>query len=337
MTLSSGKLVDSRCCVKHVNVKSIEQTLSLLNEHKGEAKVIAGGTDLLRLMKNRVVLPRVLVNVKTIPGMAYIKEDADGLLIGPLTTIKDIETSPVINSKYKLLAEAAHSVASPHIRNMATIVGNLCQEFQCWYYRRSPVTGRSFLCRKKGGKVCYAVAGENAYHAIIGGEKCFAVCSSDMATALMTLGATLNVTGFDGDKMVPLDTFYSSLGNILGPDEIIREIRIPTVAPDTTQCYLKFSFRKAIDFAISSVAVVITTGARRVVNTRISLGGVAPVPYRALRAEDTLKGEVITEGLAETAAEAAVSDAKPLSRNAYKIPITKELIKRAILYGRTNV
>jgi len=262
--------------------------------------------------------------------MAYIKEDAEGLKIGPLTTIRDIEASPIIRDKYAILAEAAHSVAAPHIRKMATISGNLCQDVQCWYYRRSPITGRSFFCRRKGGELCYAVAGENAYHAIMGGNKCFAVCPSDMAPALLALGATLKIASPDGEKVVFLDEFYTALENILEPDEIITEIQVPAVSPGTKQRYLKFRLRKAIDFAISSVATVITTEAGRAASARIVLGGVAPMPYRALRAEDVLRGEVITENLAEIAAEAAVSEAVPLSMNAYKVPITKALVKRAI-------
>ncbi len=316
---------------EHFNARTVDEAISLLNEYKDEASIIAGGTDLLCLMKNKVMAPKVLVNIKTIPDLSYIKEEAEGLRIGALTSITGIETSPIIRDKYPMLAEAAHSVASPHIRNMGTIVGNLCQDVRCWYYRRSPITGRSFFCLRKGGEFCYAVGGENAYHAIIGGQKCFAVCPSDMAPALSALGATLKIVSPDGERAVPLDEFYTSLGNTLEPDELISEILVPTPRYGTKQRFLKFRLRKTIDFAISSVAVAITTKAGRISNTRIVLGGVAPTPYRALRAEDTLKGEVITDSVAEASAKAAVSEARPLSMNSYKVPVTEALVKRAIV------
>ena len=315
---------------KHFNARTIYEAISLLNEYKEEAKIIAGGTDLIRLMKSRVTRPRVLVNIKTIPDLAYITEDAEGLNIGALTTIKDIEASPIIRDKYAILAEAAHAVAAPHIRNMATIVGNLCQDVQCWYYRRSPITGRSFFCRRKGGEFCYAVAGNNRYHAIIGGGECLAVCPSDMAPALVALDARIKIASPDGERTVPLEEFYTVLGNILKPNEIITDIWVPSLRPTTRQQYLKFRERKTIDFAISSVATVITTENRVVTNVGIVLGGVAPIPYRAIGAEEALKGKVITESLAETAAKAAVSEAKPLKNNAYKVAITETLVKRAI-------
>lgn len=317
--------------LEHFNARSIDEAISLLNKYKEEARIIAGGTDLIRLMKNKVTLPKVLVNIKTIPDIAYIKKEAEGLKIGALTTIKAIETSPIIRDKYPVLAEAAHSVASPHIRNMATVVGNLCQDVQCWYYRRSPLTGRSFFCHRKGGNLCYAVAGENAYHAIISKDCCFAVCLSDMASALVTLDARIKMASPEGEREVPLGEFYTDLGNILKPNEMITEIWVPTLKPDTNQRYLKFRLRKTIDFAISSVAAAITTEAGRVNNARIVLGGVASAPYRALKAEDILIGERITERLAERASEAAVSEAVPLTKNAYKVPITRALVKRAIL------
>ena len=317
--------------LEHFIAKTIDDAVFLLSQYMEEAKIIAGGVDLVSLMKNKVKIPKVLVNIKTIPDLAYITEDAEGLKIGTQTTIKDIETSVIISDKYSLLVEAAHSVASPLVRNMATIGGNLCQDVRCWYYRRSPVTGLTFFCHRKGGEQCFAVNGENQYHAIISGNECHAVCPSDMAPALLALGARLKIAGSTGDKMVPLEEFYTPLGNILKPNEIITEIQIPTPGTGTKQRYLKFRLRKAIDFAISSAASVITIEDGVVSQARITLGGVAPTPYRALSAEETLKGKVITESLAATAAKTALSEAIPLSQNAYKMPITESLVKRAIL------
>ena len=270
------------------------------------------------------------MNIKTIPGLAGISEDAEGLKLGGLTTIKDIEQSAVIRNKYDILAQAAHRVASPHIRNMVTVSGNLCQEVNCWYYRRSPLTGISFSCYRKGSTGCHAVAGDNRYHAIISDCECHAAFTSDMAPALMALGAQLKITSPSGERVIPIGDFYVPPGTILKPNEIITEIQLPTPRPGARQQYFKFRVRKTIDPALSSVAVVITTDAGKVADARIVLGGVAPAPYRSVEAEKVIKGRAITEGLAEAAAEVAVSRAAPLAMNAYKIPLTKALVKRAI-------
>jgi len=292
---------------------------------------MAGGVDLISLMKDGVVEPKALVNLKTIQDLTYIREDAEGLKIGALTSIDEIENARVIKDKYTMIAEAAHSVASPQVRNMATIGGNLCQEVRCWYYRRSPVTGTSFYCLRKGGKHCYAIAGRNEYHAIFRTGKCFAVCPSDLAPALIALEAKVKVARLDGERVVPLERFYTPLGNILEPDEIITEILVPAQPPDSKQKYLKFRLRKSIDFAISSVAASIIAESGRITKARIVLGGVAPTPYRAIRAEEVLKGQMITASVVEASAKAAVKEAKPLSLNAYKVPITEALVKRAIV------
>jgi len=317
--------------VDHFDARTIDDAISLLSQYREEARIIAGGVDLISLMKSEVTLPKVLVNIKTIPDLTCINEDAEGLKIGTLTTIHDIEMSAIIGAKYSMLAEAAHSVAAPQIRNMATIGGNLCQSVRCWYYRRSPATGRSFFCQRKGGEQCYSETGDNTYHAIIGGEECHAVCPSDMAPALIALNAKVKIASPVGDRLLPLDEFYTNMGNVLHSDEIITEIQVPTLEPGTKQQYLKFRLRKTIDFAISSVAAAITTEDDRVSDARIVLGGIAPTPYRAIYAEASIKGKVITESVAEAAAKAALSEAVPLSMNAYKLPITEALIRRAML------
>jgi xanthine dehydrogenase YagS FAD-binding subunit len=316
--------------LEYFKARTIDEAVFLLDEYK-EAKIIAGGVDLSRLMRSEVVAPKVLVNIGTIPDLAYIREDAEGLKIGSLATINDLEISAIIRGEYSLLAEAAHSVSSPQIRNMATIGGNLCQAVNCWYYRLSPVTGKTFFCYRKGGTSCYAATGDNRYHAIISGDRCHAVCQSDMAPALLALDAKVKIASPSEEKIIPLEEFYTPLGNILKPNELITELQVPALRHDTKQRYLKFRLRNAIDPAISSVAAAITTEYGRVSQARIVLGGVAPTPYRSIEAEDALTGRVITEGVAETAAKAAVSKAIPLSMNAYKLPITKALVKRAIV------
>jgi len=316
--------------LKFFNARTIEEAVSLLDEYK-EAKIIAGGVDLTRLMKNEVISPKVLVNIGTIPDLAYITEDAEGLKIGTLTTINDIDTSAVIRDKYSLLTQAAHSVAAPQLRNMVTIGGNLCQNVRCWYYTRSPITGRSFFCYRKGGTHCYAETGDNRYHAIIGANECHAVFSSDMAPALLALEAKVKIASPSEERIIPLEEFYTPLGNILKPNELITELQVPVPRSVTKQRYLKFRLRKAIDPAITSVAAAVTTEAGRVSSARIVLGAVAPMPYRSAEAEEVLKGQMLTERVAELAAKAALSKAVPMSMNAYKVTITEALVKRAIL------
>ena len=318
---------------EYYNAKTIDEAVSLLDEYRETAKILAGGIDLIGLMKNKVLIPRALINIKNIPRMKYVAENADGIAIGALTVINDIERSALLKSKYPILFEAARSIASPQIRNMATIAGNLCQDVRCWYYRRSPVTGVSFPCRrKKENGICYAVNGENQYHVIIGGTKCFSVCPSDMATALLALDAKINTVDASGGRIIPIDKFYTAFGNVLEPNEVITAIQVPKVKSGVKQRFLKFRLRKTIDFAIISVAVVITMNNNIVSDARIVLGGVSPEPYRAVKAEEVIIGKPITESSAAKAAEASVSDAMPLSKNGYKIPITKSLVKRALLY-----
>ncbi|MBI4284441.1 MAG: FAD binding domain-containing protein [Chloroflexi bacterium] len=317
--------------IDHFDARTLESALELLRRYGAAAKIIAGGLDVIGLMRKQVIAPQVLVNIKTVPGLVYTTEDAEGLKIGALTTIRDVETSEAIRQRYPILAEAAHAVGSPLVRNMATIVGNLCQDVRCWYYRRSPATGPSFFCRRKGGHECYAVDGENAYHAIIGADQCHAVNPSDMAPALLALRASLKIASPSNDRVVPLAEFYRPMGNILQPDEIITEVQVPAPLPGTGQCYLKFRVRQTIDFAISSAAAVIVTRAGVASEARIVLGGGSPAPYEAFDAEATITGKAITESLAEGAARAAVGHATPLAQNAYKVPITEALVKRAIL------
>lgn len=316
--------------LKYFNARTIDEAVSLLDEHK-EAKIIAGGVDLTRLMRNEVVAPKVLVNIETIADLAYITEDTKGLKIGTLTTIKDIETSAMIRDEYNLLTQAARSVAAPTLRNMITIGGNLCQDVRCWYYTRSPITGRSFFCYRKGGTHCYAVAGDNRHHAIFGVNGCHATFSSDMAPALLALEARVKIVSPSEERIIPLEELYTPLGNTLKPNELITELQVPAPRLSTRQRYLKSRLRKAIDPAITSVAAAITTEAGRVIDAKIVLGAVAPCPYRSIEVEEVLKGKMITESLAQVAARAAVSKATPLSMNAYKVPITEALVNRAII------
>jgi xanthine dehydrogenase YagS FAD-binding subunit len=320
------------------DAKSMEEALSLLDDYKEEAKIIAGGIDLIGLMKNRIISPRILVNIKNIPHLDYVSETSEVLDIGALTLIGDIGRSSLIMSRHPLLSEVAQSVGSPQIRNMATMGGNLCQEVRCWYYRRSPITGISYNCRRKREDcVCYAIDGENENHAILGENECFAVCPSDMATALLSLDAKIKTVSPNGGRVIPIKGFYTNLGNVLKSNEIITGIQIPKVKLNTRQRYLKFRTRKTIDFPIVSAAVVMTMDGKSVSNVKIALGGVSSIPYQAVRAEEVLKGEWLTEAVAEKAAEASISGAMPLSKNGYKVRIVKALVKRVLLESKESI
>lgn len=316
---------------EYVNVTTINDAVSLLSKYPGEAKVITGGVDLIGLMKNGLIAPKILVNIKAISDLAYITEDPAGLRIGALATINNIETSSIINDKYCLLAEAARSVASPQIRNVSTLSGNLCQSVRCWYYRRLQV-GPPFFCRMKGGKQCYAVSRDNRYSAIIGDGQCYAVCPSDLAVALLALQAKIRIISPTGERVAPIEDFYSPLpfGNILRAGELITEIRVPTPTAGARQRYSKFRLRETIDFAISSVAMLIDMD-DVVTSGRIVLGGVAPVPYRAFQAEKAIEGRVIEESLAREAAKAALIEAKPLRNNSYIVSVAEDMVKKALL------
>ncbi len=309
-----------------INASTIDGAVSSLKEHGGTAKIIAGGTDLLCVMKDNInpVYPEVLVNVESIPDLDYIREEAGLLKIGALALVEDIAEDTTVKGKYVSLAQAAHAVGTPLLRNMGTIAGNLCQETRCWYYRAH---NNRFYCFRKGGTLCNAMAGDNRYNAILGGQVCFAVCPSDTAIALTALGATIITT----ERSIAIEDFYKTLGNVLGANEIITEIQVPEPISGTKQTFIKYSLRKAIDFAISSVAASITLDGGVVADARIVMGGVAPVPYRATDAEDALKGVAVSESSAEAAGVAATKDALPLAKNAYIIQITKTLVKRAIL------
>jgi len=318
---------------KHINVKTVNEACRLLGKHKGKARMIAGGTDLLGILKDKILpyYPEVIINIKAIPKLDYIKEDKHGLKIGALTTLSDIAKSPVIKEKYKVLAEAAYAVGSPQIRNMATLAGNLCQDVRCWYYRYPHHIGGRILCLRKGSGRCLALSGDNRYHAILEGKRCFAVCPSDTAIALTALDAKISIAGIRKSRIVPVRDFFTTLGNVLKLGEIVTEIQVPKPLEKTKQTFLKLTLRKPIDFAVVSVASVLYLEDGICAEANIAIGAVAPVPIKAVTAEQIIKGRAITPEAAAKAAEVAVAHAKPLSMNAYKVEITKTLVKRAIL------
>jgi len=317
----------------HYDASSIEEACAILDEYQGAARLNAGGSDLLSLLKGNVLphYPEAIINIKTIPGLNYIEEDEHCLRIGALVSLADMVRSPLLNHKYPLLVEAARQVATPQIRNVATIGGNLCQETRCWYYRYPEVIGGPLQCLRKGSGPCLAVKGDNRYHAVIGGRKCFTVCPSDMAVALAALEGKIIIAGLKGERKLAVTDFYHPLGNALSTGEMVREIEIPARKTPARQSFLKFTLRKPVDFAIVSVAAIIALEKKICREARIVLGALAPFPIRAWVAEELLIGRAICEETALAAAEEALAGAKPLSKNAYKVQIAKALVKRAIM------
>jgi xanthine dehydrogenase YagS FAD-binding subunit len=319
--------------LKHISARTVDEACSLLKKYKGRARLNAGGTDLLLTLKDEILVdyPEVLINIKTISGLDHIREEGDTLRIGALAKLSDIVASPLLGERYKVLAKAAHSVATPQVRNMATLGGNLCQDVRCSYYRYPRHIGGPIRCLRKGNGPCLAVSGDNRYHAILGGKRCFAVCPSDIAVALAALDAQIKIVSPKGERRIAVADFFGALGNDLKRDEMVTEIEVPRLAGPTEQTFLKFTLRNPVDFAIVSVASVIMVEGGICSDVRIALGAVAPGPVRARKAEEVIKGRLIDKKVATEAADQAVAGAKPLSMNAYKVEITRRLVERAIL------
>jgi len=308
---------------KHVNAATVAEAASL--KGAGKATLMAGGTDLLTTLIDYInpTQPETVVNLKNIPNLDYIKEESGVLKIGALTRLTDINESSVVKGKWSCLAEAAGRVATPQIRNMGTIAGNLCQESRCWYYRAA---NNYFHCLRKGGVICQAVPGNNTYHAILGGQGCFSPFPSDTAIPLTALGATI-VTN---KKSIPIADFYTALGNNLGADELVTEIQVPAPASGTKQIYSRYALRKSFDFPVSCVAIVATMSGSNVNDCKIVLGGCVTRPWRVTGAENALKGKAINETNAEAVATEAVKGAVPLPYNKWLIQLTKTLVKRVL-------
>lgn len=321
----------------HVDAKTVDDAASTLAQYNGKAVVAAGGTDIVGVLKNMILpdYPEAIVDIKEIPNLDYVKEDTEGLKIGALTKLADVANSSVVQAKYSVLAQAAKSVATPQIRNMATIGGNLCQDTRCWYYRYPHEVGGRIVCLRKGGQkkggvdVCYATSGDNRYHSIFGAPKgCYAVHPSDTATALTALNASVKTS----KKTVGIESFFDPFKpTILDLDEIVTEVQVPTPASGSKGSFMKFRLRESVDFALVSVATMITLEGGTCKDARIVLGGVAPTPWRSKPAEDALKGKAVDTTSAQAAANAALANAAPMSKNAYKVPIAKTIVQRAIL------
>lgn len=313
---------------EHINAPNLSTAISLLKKPNTEA--LAGGTDLLGEMKRGIKEPGRLVNLKTLPGLKRIYFVKD-LSIGALVTLAEIEHSGMILKKFPILLQSVQQSATPQLRNMSTLAGNLCQAPRCWYYR-SPL----FQCWLKGGKKCFAVNGENRYHAILGSDICHAVHASDLAPALMALDAKIKVVGPKGYRQISLGELYTKPTQnhrqltILRPGELITEAHVPIPSKNSQGIYLKAMERKAWSFALVSVAAQMGFERDHVAEARLVLGGVASFPWRAKKAEEILRRQKLSEEVINTAAEAAVAEARPLRDNQYKVLLVKGLLQDAL-------
>ena len=316
---------------------SVSEATDLLNQLGARAKVVAGGSDLLGgVMKDWVQgkgmpYPEQIIDLTTIPELVGIKSGADGFHIGANTTLTDLAEHAELSSQVPVLTQAALSIASPLIRNFGTLGGNINQRPRCWFFR-----GENFACYKKGGDFCYAVTGDNRYHAIIGGELCYIVHPSDTATALLALDASATVAGPGGQRTVKFDQYFHGpredvlTETVLKANEVMTEIIVPAPVAGTKMAWNKLKDRQVYDFALVSVAAVFTTDGGVWKDGRVTLGGVSPVPYRATVVETALKGKDIKSSVKAAAAQLRTV-ARPMSLNGYKVDLAQGLIERTIL------
>ena len=319
----------------HVSANSAAGAVELLQQGAPSgARVIAGGTDLIPLMRDRIQSPRLLIDIMPASAaLRYLRFEPDGALrIGALATLADIERDPHIAARLPILTQAVRDAATPQLRAMATAAGNLMQRPRCWYFRGE------FPCWLKGGDKCFARDGENKYHAIFGASPCVAVHPSDLAPALVALEAELAIAGPGGaTRTLPLERFFSSptdderIEYRLQPGEVVTEIRVPAQPAGASGAYLKVMDRQAWAFALVSVASQVSVRDGLIERARLVLGGVTNVPWRVTAVEDLLTGQRLTPALAAQAADHALENAHPLAHNGYKVPMARAAIRRALL------
>ncbi|HWV24730.1 MAG TPA: xanthine dehydrogenase family protein subunit M [Thermomicrobiales bacterium] len=309
--------------------ETIGQALTVLDHQN---RPLAGGTDLLTLMKGGIVAPERLVDIKRLPELTdAISLDGNGITLEALVTLSQIEDDPMIATHLPALADAASLAATPQLRNMATIGGNILQRPRCWYFRNDAVP-----CWLKGGDTCFAREGQNQHHAIFDLSPCVATHASDPATALLSYSATVRYRDGRGESEITIEEFFQPpvedrrTENILPEDAIVTGIRIPLPKEGTRSRYLKAMDRKVWAFALAGVAVVLEMDGETVSGAKVTLGGVAPIPLRASGVEDVLTGSVLDEATISRAVDAAVVGAKPLSHNGYKVPLIEALVRDAL-------
>src|SRR5437870_5888959 len=292
--------------------RTLKEATSQLGKEHGKIALIAGGTDVLGELKDYLSAPERLVYIRNVKELQGIRASRGGLTIGAATLLADIVESPMVQQQTPLLAMAAGKVGTPQIRNMGTIGGNLCQRPRCWYYRNN------FPCYKHGGNTCFSAAGENDYHAILQGGPSFIVHPSDTAPALVALGATARISAGSRERTVLMEKFFVTprenvaRENVLLANEILTAIDVPAAPAGSKAICVEGRVREIWDFALCSVAAMVTVKDGVVADARIVLGGVAPIPYRAAKAEAAIVGKPLNEASAAAAGLAAVDGARPL-------------------------
>ncbi|MGB7848074.1 MAG: FAD binding domain-containing protein [Candidatus Acidiferrum sp.] len=323
---------------EYVSPNSVKQALGLLSANWGEAEILAGGTDLLALMKDYVVTPKRVVNIKQLPGMHAISAERDELRIDALVTLDRIADAAQIRRDYPALAQCVADAASPQIRNMATIGGNLCQRPRCWYFRN----GMGLLPRTANGK-SLVVEGDNRYHAILGNEgPAYFVSPSTIAPMLIAYGTRLHVTGPTGDREVDVEKFFripmseNEREHDLKANELITAVVVPPAKGVRAASY-EVRQRASFDWPLATAAVALLMNGNVVQSARIVMGAVAPVPWVSQEAAQAIAGKSIDERTASAAGEAAVSKARPLGHNDYKVKLAAVAVKRALLAAAGQV
>lgn len=317
-----------------VNASSLASALGHLAQQSG-AVAKAGGVDLVDLMKEGVTTPPRVINLRTITGLDAVASDDKGARLGPLITLAKLATAKGIadSPHYRALAQAAAAAATPQIRAMATLGGNLCQRPRCWYFRNA-----EYACLRKGGSRCFAHNGDNAYHAVFDNGACAIVHPSAAATALVALDAKLELSSSKAKRTVAASDFFVSSSkdvrreNNLKPAELISSITLPAPLKNTRSTYLKVKHKQSFDWPLGEVAVCLTLDdAGKVSRARVVLGAVAPVPWRVPAAEKALIGKAIDKTVAREVATAALSGARPLTDNGYKVELVTTMVERALL------
>jgi xanthine dehydrogenase YagS FAD-binding subunit len=313
-----------------VRAQTTAQARELLAERPGSV-LKAGGIDLVDHLKEHLVEPPRLVDLKTIPGLASIGVEKDGSLrIGALATLAQVASHEAVRRGHPALARACGEAASPQIRNVATVGGNVLQRPRCWYYRLE-----SYKCLKKGGDLCFAVAGENRYHVIFGGGPVFAAHPSNAAVPLVAYGASFVTDGPKGGRAVAASDFFllpaqdPTRENVLEPGELLKEIRVPSAA-GWKSAYYEVRERAAFDWPLVSAAIAIRISGGVVKDARVVLGQVATIPWRSATAEQALVGKALNAAAAEAAGKAAVEGAQPMSDNGYKVDLVATLVRRTV-------
>jgi xanthine dehydrogenase YagS FAD-binding subunit len=312
-----------------VDARTLDQALGALGAAGALAK--AGGVDVMDRLKEGLDAPSRLVNLRGVAGLDGILEGPKGLHVGALVTLAELDVHPAVRQRYTALAEAAGHAATPQVRNVATVGGNLLQRPRCWYFRSA-----EFDCRKKGGDRCPAQDGENEYHAIFGNRLCAMVHPSSAAVALVALDAVVEVAGPRGRRELPIEKLFVTpetdltREHTLATGELLTGIRLPT-ASGARSAYMKLGEKESFDWPIAETAVYLEQADGRVTKARIVLGAAAPVPLRATAAEAALTGKPLTPETARAAAAAAVAGATPLSGNAYKVRVLETVVRRTLL------